>query len=113
MTVFEGASSVSPAAPSGSCWMGGGGSAPRASEPLAGPGLSSTSREEPTAAPRWSDASRLGREKEAESEDSPRSSQPSSRSWSRSRPAPHRQLFQFTSRSWPLDQTLNTCTLKS
>lgn len=55
---------------------------------------SSRSREEPPGGGRLSDISRLGREKEAESEDSRCSSQPSS--WSR--PAPHRQLLHFTSK---------------
>lgn len=82
---------VSPAAPGGCCLVAGWGSDAGGPE-LAVVEPSSRSREPPSGG-RLSDTSRLGMEKEAESEDSRCSSQPSScsRSWSGSRPAPHRQ----------------------
>lgn len=81
---------VSPAAPGGCCLVAGWGSDPGGPElaPVAEP--SSRSREEPPSGGRLSDTSRLGMEKEAESEDSRCSSQPSSCSRSWSRPATHR-----------------------
>lgn len=80
---------VSPAAPVGCCLVAGWGSDTGGPElaPLVAP--SSRSREEPPSGGRLSDTSRLGMEKEAESEDSRCSSQPSS--WSRSWSRPARQ----------------------
>lgn len=82
---------ASPAAPGDCCLVAGWGSDPGGPELAAVVEPSSRSREEPPSGGRLSDTSRLGIEKEAESEDSRCSSQPSSCSRSWSRPAPHKQ----------------------